>query len=79
MGTGLEVSVDTNVERRRDWSQYQVTRDGDVEILISKELVRNATDVQVDVGRFLFFFRNLRAEAELYNGLRLGRGGLIPR
>ena len=54
-----------------------MTRDGDIQLLISKELAQKATDVQLEVGRFLFLFRNLRAEVELLNGLRLGRGGLI--
>ena len=56
-----------------------MTRDGDIQILISKELAQKATEVQVDVGTFLFFFRNLRAEVELNDGLRLGRGGLVAR
>ena len=51
--------------------------DGDIQILISNELARMATDVQVNLGRVLFFFRNARAEVKLYNGLRLGPGGLI--
>lgn len=67
------------MERKRDKSRYQVIRDGDIQLLISRELAQKATNVRVDVGRSLFLFRNIRAEVELSNGLRLGRGGLIAR
>ncbi len=67
------------MERKRDRSRYQVTSDGDIQRLLPKEQARKATAIHLDVGRFLFVVRNLRAEVDLSNGLRLGPGGLIAR
>ena len=46
-------------------------------MLISRDLAQQAVRLQVDIRRFLFLFRYLRADADLRNGLRIGRG--FPR
>ena len=70
--------MDTHVDRRKDRSRYQVTDEGDIQLLVSEELARYTKHLQVDVKKFLFLFPYLRANAELLNGLRLGRGVLSP-
>jgi len=67
--------VDTHVGRRKDRSKYQATHQEDIQLLVSEDLARYARDLQVDVRKFLFFFRYLRADAVLWNGLCIGRGG----
>lgn len=44
---------------------------------MSKDLAQHARNLQVDLGKFLFFFPQLKANAELVNGAHLGRG--LPR
>ena len=44
-------------------------------MLLLPPLIEHATSVNVDLRKFLFF-RNLRAEIELENGLVLGRRAL---
>ena len=65
------MSVDTRVFRR-DLSDYQAVGHDGVELLLLPPLIEHATSVNVDLRKFLFF-RNLRAEIELENGLVLGR------
>ena len=43
-------------------------------MLVSKDLVQHARNLRVGLGRFLFFFPQLKANAELVNGAHLGRG-----
>lgn len=66
--------MDTQVGRRRDGFRYQVFNDGDTKILVPEDLAEYAKVLRVDVRTFLFLFRHIRAEIELYNGLRIGRG-----
>ena len=48
-----------------------MTHEGDIQILVSKDLVQKARDIRVDLGRSLLFFKALRADAELTNGARI--------
>ena len=43
-------------------------------MLVSKDLAQHARNLQVGLGRFLFFFPQLKANAVLVNGAHLGRG-----
>jgi hypothetical protein len=47
---------------------------GDIRLLVSNDLAENTRHLTVDVGKFLFFFRHLKADADLWNGIRVGRG-----
>ena len=67
----MEVSVDTNVSRRRDTSRYQLVRQDGVELLVSPDLAQHSRHLTINLRRFLFF-RNLKAVAQLTNGLVLG-------
>jgi len=72
--------VDTNVGRRKairegkGGSLYEEVHQGDVRLLVSRDLMRYARRIRVEVRRFLFFFPYLRADAELQNGVIIGRG-----
>ncbi|MCH8351359.1 MAG: hypothetical protein J4O03_13265 [Chloroflexi bacterium] len=48
-----------------------IHQDG-VELLLSPDLARHASDMSINLKRFLFL-RHLKAEVELDNGLVLGR------
>ncbi len=67
----MEVSVDTHIGRRNT-SKYQCVRQDGVELLVSPDLSRNASNILIELKRFLFF-NHLKAEVELTNGLVLGR------
>ena len=45
-----------------------------VELLVSPDLAKNSRQLSVELKEF-WFFRHLKAEAELSNGLVLGRRG----
>ena len=51
---------------------YRKITQGNVEIFILPNLVQHTTSMTIDCKSFLFF-RNLKAEIELENGLVLGR------
>ena len=67
----MEVSVDTHIGRRNT-SRYQRVRQDGVELLVSPDLFRHATSISVEMKKFLFF-KHLKAQVELSNGLVLGR------
>ena len=75
--------MDTNVGRRKALRQgkgesiYEEVQREDVLLLVSKDLTRYARRIRVEVRKFLFFFPYLRADAELQNGVVIGRG--FPR
>lgn len=69
-----EVSVDTNISRRRNLTSYQRVRQDGVELMVSPDLARYSRNLTVDLKEFLFF-RNLKAVAELSNGALLGSPG----
>ena len=75
--------MDTNIGRRKALRQgegesiYEKVRQEDVLLLVSKDLIRYSRRIRVDVKKFLFFFPYLRADAELQNGVVIGRG--FPR
>ena len=75
--------MDTNVGRRKTLQQgkgrslYEEVHRGDVRLLVSKGLIRYARSIRLEVRKFLFFFPYLRADAELQNGMIIGRG--FPR
>ena len=73
----MEVSVDTRVERRKDTSGYREFHDGDIRVLVSKDLADYASQVHIDTGTMLWFFHFLKADADLPDGLRISRG--LPR
>lgn len=58
-------------------SRYETIVQEDLRLLVSKDLARNTRELQLDVGKFLYFFRHLRAYAVLSNGAKVGRG--FPR
>ncbi len=58
--------------RRRNTSGYQVVRQEGVELLVSPNLAKHSRQLSVELKEF-WFFRHLKAEAELTNGLVLGR------
>ncbi|MEC8856813.1 MAG: hypothetical protein VX664_05405, partial [Chloroflexota bacterium] len=66
-----EVSVDTRLSRR-DVSPYRKIKQDGVELFIPPNLAQHTTTMNIDSKKFLFF-RNLKAELELENGLVLGR------
>lgn len=67
----MEVSVDTHIGRRNT-SRYQSVRQDGVELLVSHDLSRHASNICIELKRFLFI-NSLKAEVELTNGLVLGR------
>ena len=69
----MEVSVDTHIGRR-DTARYQKVRQDGVELLLSPDLSRHATNIVIELKKFLFF-NNLKAQVEFSNGLVLGRRG----
>ena len=72
MGSAAEVSVDTNVARRRNIASYQVIRQAGIELMVSPDLAKNSRRLSIELKQF-WFLRNLRAVVELSNGLVLGR------
>ena len=66
----MEVSVDTHIGRR-DTSRYHSVRQDGVELLVSPDLSGHASNIFIDLNRFLFI-NNLKAEVELTNGRVLG-------
>jgi hypothetical protein len=54
-------------------SHYQLLRQDGIELLVSAELATNTRHLSIDLRRFLVF-RNLKAAAQLHNGLELGHG-----
>jgi hypothetical protein len=68
----VEVSVDTNVARRRNTAGYRVFRQDGIELLVSPGLARQSRRLSIDLKRF-WFFRNLKAVAESPSGLAQGR------
>ena len=75
--------MDTNVGRRKTLQQgkgsslYEEVHRGDIRLLVSKDLIRYARSIRLEVRKFLFFFPYLRADAHLQNGMIIGRG--FPR
>jgi hypothetical protein len=70
-GSHAEVSVDTNVERRRDISTYQpVFRDG-VELLVAPGLMKQVSRLSVELKGF-WIFRNLKAIIQIADGQEIG-------
>ena len=57
---------------RRDITPSQVIKKDGVELFVLPNLAQHTTLMIIDSKRFLFF-RNLKAEVELENGLVLGR------
>ena len=70
----MEVSVDTHIGRRNT-SQYRRVRQDGVELLVSPDLSRHASNIFIELKRFLFL-NHLKAEVELTNGVILGRRGI---
>ena len=66
----LEVSVDTYIGKR-NISQYQLIQQDGVELLLAPDLARHASNLSIDLKRFLIF-NHLKAVVELSNGLVLG-------
>ena len=54
-------------------SHYQPVRQDGIELLVSQELASNTRHLSIDLKRLLVF-RNLKAVAQLHNGLELGHG-----
>ncbi len=71
----MEVSVDTHIGRRNT-SKYQHVRQDGVELLVSPDLSRHASNIFIDMKRFLFL-NHLKAEVELTNGVILGRRRVV--
>ena len=73
VGGGIydEVSVDTLIPRRNT-GPYRKIKQDDVELFILPELAKHIDTITIDSKKFLFF-RNLKAELEMENGLVLGR------
>ena len=71
----MEVSVDTHIGRRNT-SRYQRVRQDGVELLVSPDLSRHASNISIELKRFLFL-NHLKAEVELTNGLILGPRGAV--
>ena len=72
--------MDTHVGRRKaiqdgkGESLYEDVPQGEVRLLVSRDLALQARRLKVEVRKFLFFFPYLRADAELQNGVVIGRG-----
>lgn len=57
---------------RRDTSPYSKLEHDGVELLLLPQLAEHTTNLNLDLKKFLFF-RFLKAEVELDNGMVLGR------
>ena len=68
----MEVSVDTNVRRRRNLDAYERADRDDIELLLAPGIADYAERVDVSVSKFLLF-RNLKATIALPDGITLGR------
>ena len=68
----MEVSVDTNVRRRRNLDAYESAEQDDVQLLMAPGIADYAERVTLSVSRFLMF-RNLKATIALPDGVTLGR------
>ena len=70
-GNATEVSVDTRITRR-DISMYRKIKQDGLELFILPSLADHTTVMNIESKKFLFF-RNLKADLELENGIVLGR------
>ena len=68
----MEVSVDTNVRRRRNLEAYETVGQDDIELLLAPGIADHAERVDLSVSKFLLF-RNLKATIALPDGITLGR------
>ena len=68
----MEVSVDTNVRRRRNLEAYESAEQDDIELLLAPGIADYAERVDLSVSRFLLF-RNLKATIAMPDGITLGR------
>ena len=68
----MEVSVDTNVRRRRSLESYDPTSQDDITLYLAPGIAEYAQQVSVSMSRFLLF-RNLKATIALPHGVTLGR------
>ena len=66
--------MDTHVNKIKDMSRYETHDLGNISLLVSKELAHYARHLQLDLKRFLFFSRYLRADAELWDGAHIAKG-----
>ena len=64
------MSVDTYIGKR-NISQYQLIRQDGVELLVAPGLARQASNLSIDLKKFLFF-NHLKAVVEFSNGIVLG-------
>ena len=69
----MEVSVDTHIGRRNTSKYHHIRQDG-VELLVAPDLAHNASRLFIESKQFLFF-KHLKAQVELSNGVVLGRRG----
>ena len=58
---------------RSNISRYQVSYQEEIQLLVSPDLAPHTRQLHLDVRKFLFFFNQLQADAELLNGAHLGR------
>ena len=68
----MEVSVDTNVRRRRNLDAYERADQDDIELLLAPGIADYAERVDLSVSKFLLF-RSLKATIALPDGITLGR------
>ncbi len=68
----MEVSVDTNVRRRRNLDTYESAEQDDIELLLAPGIADYAERVDLSVSKFLLF-RSLKATIALPDGITLGR------
>ena len=68
----MEVSVDTNVRRRRNLDAYERAEQDDIELLLAPGIADYAERVDLSVSKFLLF-RSLKATIALPDGITLGR------
>ena len=66
--------MDTRVNRIKDMSRYETNGVEDISLLVSKELAQYTRHLRLDLRRFLFFSRYLRADAELWDGAHVAKG-----
>ncbi len=55
-------------------SRYETNNLEDISLLVSKELSQYTRHLRLDLRRFLFFSRYLRADAELWDGAHVAKG-----
>ena len=68
----MEVSVDTNVRRRRNLDVYDSAGYEEIELLLAPGLAAIAERVDLSMSQFLWF-HNLKAMITLPDGMTLGR------